>query len=154
LFLSLCRQLGLDAGLVTYTPLGAKDAAPVVWCAAVLVDKKPYLFDPRVGLVIPDAQGSGVATLEEAMTKPVVRDRMDLPGQSPYATSRASLLGSASKIGILLDSGTRYFAPRMKLLQENLAGKNVTVLYRDPAEQRDRWAEAWASVPARSGCGS
>jgi hypothetical protein len=42
----------------------------------------------------------------------------------------------------LLDSGFRYFSPRMKLLQQSLAGKNQTILYRDPAEQRDRFAEA------------
>jgi hypothetical protein len=142
LFLSLCRQLGLDAGLVTYTPRGQK--APVVWCSAVLVDGKPYLFDSRVGLPIPDAKGTGVATLQEAMADPAVLDRMDLPDQPQmsYGTSRASLLASASKVGILLDSGSRYFSPRMKLLQQSLAGKNATVLYRDPAAQRDAWARA------------
>src|SRR5262249_6942501 len=51
LFLSLCRQLGLDSGLVTYTPAGAK--SPVVWCVAVLVDGKAYLFDTKVGLPVP-----------------------------------------------------------------------------------------------------
>jgi hypothetical protein len=140
LFLSLCRQLDLDAGLVTYTPPGGK--IPIVWCEAVLIDKKPYLFDARIGLPIPDAKGDGVATLDEAMTDPLVLDRMDLPGQLPYGTNRAALNGSVSKVGILLDSSNRYFAPRMKLLQQSLAGKNLTILYRDPAEQRDRWLEA------------
>lgn len=140
LFLSLCRQLGLDGGLVTYTPRGLKE--PIVWCTAILIDKKPYLFDTRVGLPIPDARGDGVATLDQAMADPTILDRMDLPGQSPYGTTRAALLGSSSRIGILIDSGLRYFSPRMKLLQQNLAGKNLTVLFRDPAEQRDRFAEA------------
>ncbi|MGE3821120.1 MAG: hypothetical protein AB7I30_17035, partial [Isosphaeraceae bacterium] len=124
LFLALCRQLGLDAGLITYTPRGAKE--PVVWCSAVLVDGKPYLFDARIGLPIPNAQGDGVATLEEAMTDSTILDRMDLPGQSPYGTTRAALLASSSKIGILIDSGSRYFSPRMKLLQQSLAGKDQT----------------------------
>lgn len=140
LFLALCRQLGLDAGLITYTPPGGK--TPVVWCEAVLIDKKPYLFDARIGLPIPGPNGDGVATLDEAMTDPRVLDRMDLPGQSAYGTNRAALNGSSSQIGILIDSSNRYFAPRMKLLQESLAGKNLTVLYRDPAEQRDRWLQA------------
>ena len=30
----------------------------------------------------------------------------------------------------------------MKLLQGSLAGKDLTVLYRDPAAQRDAWAKA------------
>ncbi|MCA1685410.1 MAG: hypothetical protein LC745_05390, partial [Planctomycetia bacterium] len=140
LFLSLCRQLGLDSGLVTYTPRNAKE--PVVWCCAVLVGKKAYLFDTRIGLPVPDARGDGVATLEEAMTDPVVLDRMDLPGQSPYYTTRSALRGSPDKVGVMLDSGLRYFSPRMKLLQRSLAGKNQTVLYRDPADQRDAFAGA------------
>jgi hypothetical protein len=140
LFISLCRQLGLDAGLVTYTPRTLN--APVVWCVAVLIDDTPYLFDPRVGLPIPGARGEGVATLEEALADPAVVDRMDLPGQMPYFTNRAALLASPSKIGIMIDSASRYASPRMKLLQESLAGKNATVLYRDPAEQRDHWAKA------------
>jgi hypothetical protein len=140
LFLSLCRQLGLDGGLISYTPLGVKD--PIVWCTAILIDGKPYLFDTRIGLPVPDAKGDGVATLDEAISNTVVLDRMDLPGQLPYGTSRAALLASTSKIGVLLDSGQRYFSPRMKLLQRSLAGKNLTILHRDPAEQRDRWVEA------------
>ena len=83
-----------------------------------------------------------MATLDEAMTDPAVLDRMDLPGQSPYGTTRAALLASPTKIGVLLDSGLRYFSPRMRLLQRSLAGKNLTILYRDPADQRDRFAEA------------
>ena len=52
------------------------------------------------------------------------------------------MLASPSKIGILIDSGTRYFSPRMKLLQNSLAGKNLTTLYRDRADQRDHWTAA------------
>ena len=76
---------------------GAK--APVVWCVAVLIDKKPYLFDPRIGLPIPDARGDGVATLEEALTDPAVLDRMDLhiAGQPAYGTTRDALLASPTQ---------------------------------------------------------
>ena len=140
LFLSLCRQLGLDSGLLTYTPPGLKE--PIVWCCVVLIDGKPYLFDTRIGLAIPDAAGTGVATLDEAMTNPAILARMDLPGQSPYGTTREALAASPSKIGVLIDSSPRYFSPRMKLLQASLAGKDVTILFRDPALQRDSFAAA------------
>jgi len=141
LFLSLCRQLGLDAGLLTYTPLGSR--APIIWCAAVLIDKTPYLFDHRAGLPIPDARGDGVATLEEALTVPAVLDRMDLhiAGQ-PAPTARGALLSSTTRLGVWVDSSPSYFSPRMKLLQQSLSGKNLTVLYRDPVAQRDRFTEA------------
>jgi hypothetical protein len=148
LFLSLCRQLGLDGGLVTYTPPNVKE--PIIWCCAILVDEKvgetvvprAYLFDTRIGLPIPDAKGTGVATIDDVLADPAVLDRMDLPGQSPYGTTRVALANSPTKIGILLDSSLRYFSPRMRLLQRSLAGKDLTVLYRDPALQRDHWEKA------------
>ena len=140
LFLSLCRQIGLDGGLITYTPPGGKE--PVIWCTAILIDKTPYLFDTHIGLPVPSASGDGVATLSEAMNDPSILARLELPGRLPYPTTSAVLKGSPSKIGVLLDSSLRYFAPRMKLLQRSLAGKNFTILYRDPAQQRDHWLEA------------
>ena len=105
------------------------------------IDDKAYLFDARLGLPIPGPDGKGVATLDQALADPAILERMDLPGQSPYGTSRASLLASPTKIGILIDSSQGYFSPKMKLLQRELAGKNRTVLYRDPAEQRDHFAQ-------------
>jgi hypothetical protein len=143
MFLAFCRQLGIDGGMVTYTPPGQKK--PIVWLCAILIDKKAYLFDPRLGLAIPGLRGEGVATLDDALGDPIVLDRLALPGQHPYNTTRASLAASPSKIGILLDSSIGYISPRMQLLQRDLAGKNRTVLYRDPADQRDKFAEALGS---------
>ena len=82
-----------------------------------------------------------MATLDQALADPAILERMNLPGQSPYGTSRASLLASPTKIGILIDSSQGYFSPKMRLLQRELAGKNRTILYRDPAEQRDHFAQ-------------
>lgn len=140
LFMSLCRQLGIDVGLITYSPRTGGD--PVAWICAALIDGKVYLFDARMGLEIPGPDGTGVATLEDALTDPEVLDRFDLPRQSPYGTSRGDLLGSPTRIGIMIDSSPGYLSPRMKLLQARLAGRNRAILYRDPAEQRDRFAQA------------
>ncbi|MDR3633086.1 MAG: hypothetical protein P4L84_04565 [Isosphaeraceae bacterium] len=163
-FLSLCRQLDLDCGLLSYTPSGpAKDAqeskeanvsknekapqepeprGPVPWVCAVLIEGKPYLFDARIGLPIAGPDGKGVGTLQEALDDPRVLDRLELPGQSQYGTSRAQLLASPSKIGVLLDSTPGYFSPRMRLLQQELSGKDRTVLYRDPIDEGRKFAEA------------
>ena len=83
-----------------------------------------------------------MATLDDALADPAILERMNLPGESPYGTSRASLLGSPTKIGILIDSSPGYFSPKMKLLQRELAGEYRTILFRDPAEQRDHFAQA------------
>ena len=113
----------------------------IVWLCAALVGGQAYLFDARIGLPIPGPDGQGVATLNQALADPAILERMNLPGQSPYGTSRASLLASPSRIGILMDSSQGFLSPRMKLLQRDLAGKNRTILYRDPAEQRDHFAQ-------------
>ena len=164
LFISLCRQLDIDAGMITYSKnrslelliprhslnydieaklFGLRQGAkpPVVWICAVLINDKAYLFDARCGLEVPGPGGSGVATLEQALADPAILERMNLPGELVYGTSRASLLGSRTKIGILIDSWTGYFAPKMRLLQRELAGKDRSILYRDPADQRDHFAQ-------------
>lgn len=165
LFMSLCRQLGVDVGILTYTKgntveprVGSADASasvgqalasltkptkPIIpWLCGAVVHDKVYLFDARVGLPVPGPDGQGVATLDQAMTDPALLERMDLPGQEPFATSRASLLASPTKIGVLIDSSPEYFSPKMRLLQRELAGKDRTILYRDPAEQREHFAQA------------
>jgi hypothetical protein len=167
LFMAMCRQLDIDSGLLTYTkgntvePFIAKiggtierDATardphrrqktPVIWICAVLVDDRAYLFDARLGREIPGPGGEGVATLAEALSEPSILERMNVPGQAPYFTSRASLLASPTKIGVLIDSSSGYSSPKMKLLQRELSGKNRTILFRDAAEQRDHFARVLA----------
>jgi len=152
LFMALCRQVGVDVGLLTFTPRRplAFDAPPgqqqpVIWICAAAVGDKAYLFDPRIGMEIPNLGRSGVATLEEAIVDPVVLDRLDLPGQTSYGTAAADLAGSPSKIGVLLDSSQGYLAPRMRLLQGQLRGEYRTTLFRDPAEQAANFARALGS---------
>jgi hypothetical protein len=163
-FMALCRQLGVDVGLLTYVKgnvvepyipsaaggpaeeLGMLGAArsnklAVVWICAALIEGQAYLFDARVGLPVPGPGGEGVATLEQAMTDPSILERMNLPGQDPYGTSMASLLASPAKIGVLIDSSQGYLSPKMKLLQAELSGTNRTILHRDASELRKHFAE-------------
>ncbi len=158
LFMVLCRQIGIDVGLITYrkSDMPRVAGAPLrveLRCdnpaqgayrldLHALIDDQVYLFDARLGLEIPGPDGEGVATLEEALADPVILERMNLPGLAPYGTSRASLLSSPTKIGILIDSSPGYSSPKMKLLQAELSGKHRTILYRDPADERDQFARA------------
>lgn len=169
-FLSFCRQLDLDCGLLAYTPAAPpkdakdakepaketkeetkdakgkdakqEDAGPITWICAVLIEGKPYLYDARIGLPIPGPDGKGVATLQQALDDPRVLGQLELPGQSMYGVSAAELRASPSKIGILLDSSPGFFSPRMRLLQRELSGKDRTILYRDPVAQGLKFAEA------------
>ena len=141
LFMVLCRQLGVDVGLLNYVPRGGGPNDSATWICAALVDKKAYLFDARLGLPIPGPGGQGVATLGDVLADPTLLARLDLPNR-PYGTTSADLLASPGKVGVLIDSGRGGLSPKMRLLQRRLAGKNRTILYRDPADQADRFAEA------------
>ena len=153
-FMSLCRQIGVDVGLLTYDKPRASllmtkkaqaannDEPPVVWITGVAIDKKVYLFDARIGLAIPSLDGKSVATLDEAISDPRVLDRLDLPGQANYDTKPAQLRLSPTKVSVMLDGSSGYLSPRMRLLQKRLTGKNRTILFADPAEQRGRFVEA------------
>lgn len=149
LFMSLCRQINVDAGILTFTPRramamnAANTAAPLVsWIMAVVVDDKPYLFDQRTGLEVPNLDGTGVATLNDVIASPEILERLDLPGQSNLGTTAADLAGSPTKVGVMLDSSIGYLAPRMRLLQGQLRGEYRTILFRDPAEQARHFAKA------------
>ncbi len=157
IFMALCRQLGIDAGLITFTrgntldammpqqdPTAARRAAKprVVWICGVLAGDQIYLFDARLGLEVPGPGGQGVATLEQALADSSILERMALPGLAPYSASRAALLSSPTKIGILIDSSPGYFSPKMKLLQRELSGNDRAILFNDPANERDKFVRA------------
>ena len=160
LFMALCRQLGVDVGLLTLSPRrpmgvalaeGSRPQPPAAWICAAIVDRKPYLFDPRIGLEIPGPDGEGVATVQEVIADPDILARLELPGQSAYGTTQADVAGSPTKIGVLIDSSAGYFAPRMKLLQGQLRGENRMTLFRDPAEQAAAFAAALGDRLGRVG---
>ncbi|MEW4570968.1 hypothetical protein AB1L88_24125 [Tautonia sp. JC769] len=136
-FMALCRQIGVDVAMLGYPVADAEE--PYYWTCAALIDGTPYLFDTRIGMAIPGPDGRGIATLEQAATDPIVLDRLDLPAPPiPYATEAADL----ARVRVSIDSSRGYFAPKMRLLQNDLAGANRMVLHRDPVEQRDAWAAA------------
>ena len=94
LFMVLCRQIGIDTGLITYSKsntlnrvvpkygadLDRGPRSPIVWICTALIDNNAYLFDARLGLEIPGPDGKGVATLEDALNDSAILDRMNLPG--------------------------------------------------------------------------
>ena len=155
LFMALCRQIGIDVGILTYTPrasmMATAKAAPrpaISWACCAIVDQKPYLFEQRIGMEIPGPDGTGVATLEEAITDPNVLGRLEIPGLSAYGTTGAELAASPTKINVLIDSSMGYLAPRMRVLQGQLRGEHRTILFRD---SRDQGANFKAAMGDRLG---
>lgn len=143
LFMALCRQLGIDVGLISYAPRGAKPGEAIGWVCAALIDEKAYLFDLRIGIPIPQADGTGVATFAEAASQPLVLAQLDMPGLSAYRTALADIANG--DLMVTIDSSLGYMTSRMKLLQENLAGKNRMILYRDPLAQSEHFKQVLGS---------
>ena len=112
LFIALCRQLEIDAGLITYSRSRSLEPRfpryglefeleaglrgmrfgpkpPMVWICAAIIDNKAYLFDARLGLEIPGPDGTGVATLEDALTDDG-GSRTDESARAIHRTERAA----------------------------------------------------------------
>jgi hypothetical protein len=148
LFMALCRQLGVDVGMVLYPPrpqslLAPKSSGPprdLAWICAALVDGKAYLFDARIGMAIPGPGGRGIATLDDVATDPSILANLDIPGRSRYGTTSDDV--NRGKLKISMDSTIGYLTPRMRELQKNLAGRHRMTLFRDPAEQAAAFRDA------------
>lgn len=138
-FMSLCRQIGVDVALLAFDVEG-KPLEPRIWCCAALVDGKPYLFDAGAGIEIRASDDRHVATIDDVVADPDLLARLDLPGITDYPTHAKDL--GPGKLRVLIDSSRQYFAPRMNLLQRDLAAGNRMIVYRDPIEQRDAFAAA------------
>jgi hypothetical protein len=146
-FMALCRQIGVDVGLIVHgvskkgpTPppavAAARDKEPdtAVWVCGAAVGDQLYLFDARIGMEIPGPGGQGVATLGQAATDPSILERLNRRGaQRAYPTTQADL--ASGPIIILFDSSTGYLSGRMRLLEKDLTGKDRMVVYRDPVDQ-------------------
>lgn len=153
LFLTLCKQVGLDGGLIAVvppppgrgvlTPEAQADAAAQppakALAAGVLIDGEVYLFDCRIGLPIPGPGGRGVATLGRVLAEPGLLEALDL-SDAPYPVRPEDL--ADGRVRVLLEATLGMLSPRMRLLQERLTGENRMVLHRDPSEQAAAFARA------------
>lgn len=138
LFMTLCRQINVDVGLIAYAPADSKKRR--YWICAAIVDDKPYLFDARIGRPVPTRDGRGIATLQDAATDPAILEALDMPGLFPYDVRATDLL--PGRVSILIDSTLGYMTPRMRLLQRDLAGKHKMILFRDPGEEAAAFRKA------------
>ena len=65
LFMLLARQQGIDVAMLAIP--GSPGQQPRPWCTAVLIDDRLFLFDSRLGLVIPQADKRGVVELADVI---------------------------------------------------------------------------------------
>jgi hypothetical protein len=93
-FAALCRQQGLHVVILGVPPAdgGKYSAAPSAtnYLPALFTKGQLYLFDSRLGIPIPGAEGKGVATLEQVLKDDGLLRKLDVEG-SPYAVTAEQL---------------------------------------------------------------
>jgi hypothetical protein len=140
-FVLLARQLGIDAAVLA---VGDK-ASPRLWCVAVLIEGKAYLFDPLLGLPIPSPEGvkfdeAGQLIIQPATLAQVRADekllrQLDADAAHVYPIHAADL----KYLAVMLEASPTYLSKRMKLLESRLAGSRKMVLSISPTAQAAQW---------------
>jgi hypothetical protein len=174
-FILLLRQLDLDIdaailalppqhqGLGTSVPSTSPstspnktpEPAPQPWCVGVLIDNEVYLFDPRLGLPIPAANGVTLdergqlairpATLAEVAADAKLLRRLDIDASHPYGVMAVD----PKRVVALLEASPPYLSRTMKLIESHLTGQRKMVLTTSPSarseshrSQIERWKAA------------
>ena len=129
-FIAVLGQLRIPACVL------AEPRATEPSLVAVLVDKKAYLFDPRMGLPVPTADRKGVATWTQLRDQPDLGKFIDL---SP---------AQIAKLEARLMAPLEALSPRMEYLERLLRGEEANVgsdrivLHVDVAQSERIFAEA------------
>ncbi|MGD9647454.1 MAG: hypothetical protein AB7U73_17200 [Pirellulales bacterium] len=138
-FVLLCRQLGIDAAVLAL-PGETADEAPRPWAVGVLIAGNVYVFDPRLGVPIPAADGQGVATLAELAADDALLRQLDLDEEHRYPVTAEQLAGTIA----LVEGSPGYLSRRMKLVESRLTGDRRIVLTTQPSTV----AEALSKIPS------
>jgi hypothetical protein len=123
IFTLLMRQAGIDA-----VPLSVR-ADEHVWTVAVRSGDDWLLFDPALGLPIPAAGGTGIATLAQVKADPALLRQLDLDAKQTYPVDAAAL----GKLTALVEASPLYLSRRAHQIEAQLAGENRVVLSTSPS---------------------
>ncbi len=113
-FIGLIRQRGIEATVLAIDPLRGQIRP---WLTAVRVGNELYLFDFELGLPIPNADGRGIATLNDARQDASVLGQLKA-GAVSYPVSADDL----KRVVALIDASPEAVSKRMHILQANLTG--------------------------------
>jgi hypothetical protein len=128
-FILLARQQGLD---VVMLGLGADDGEIKPWIPAlILADPEKnaraanlFLFDPALGLPIPDSQTNKIATLAQVAADDALLRQLDLDAKRPYPIKAEQI----QVVTALVEASPGYLSRRMTFLESRLAGQQRMVL--------------------------
>jgi hypothetical protein len=127
--------------------LWVRDAAgklPRLWACGVLAgdSREIYLFDPRLGLPLPGADGKGIATLAAIRKEPRILGQLQLDADNRYDISPER----AAAVELTVVCTLSALVPRMRHLQDKLLPPVRVNLTQDPAEAIAHWKAALDSA--------
>ncbi|RMF97328.1 MAG: tetratricopeptide repeat protein, partial [Planctomycetota bacterium] len=146
-FTELCRQEHLDAGIIAVQP-NTPDGVGT-WQVAfvgVLIEGKIHLFDPLLGVPVPNKRGfylnnygllmAETATLEEAASDSAIVRQLDI-GDTWQRLPDPSVL---ERVAVFIPAPPLALAQRMRRIEEELTGRDRFALYIDASAVAERFA--------------
>ncbi|MDH3718351.1 MAG: tetratricopeptide repeat protein, partial [Planctomycetota bacterium] len=127
-FMLLARQQKLDVILLA-VPLPDNPKLQRLWCTALLLDGKLYLFDQVYGLPIYGPDGKTVATLRQVQENPELLRQFDLPDQ-PYPIEADRV----KQVDAFVTAERQCLSRRMKKIATRLGAELHVVLTSRPSE--------------------
>jgi len=128
LLILMGRQLGIEiVMLAAEDPQSLARAQP--WLPAASIAGQLYLFDTALGLPLPTADGSGIATLRQVIDDPTLLSRLDIDDKLKYPVSARQL----GRIVAYLDGAPAALSQRMQHLESNLLGGDRVALFTNPS---------------------
>jgi hypothetical protein len=118
--------------------------APRLWACGVVLNGGPdiYLFDPRLGLPLPGANGTGVATLADVCKDASLLKQLDSDAAHPYDVTAEQARTAELHLVYSLSS----LAPRMAHLQKKLLPPVRVSLSHDLTGELHIWKNAAAKT--------
>ncbi len=118
--------------------------APRLWACGVVLNGGPdvYLFDPRLGLPLPGANGKGVATLADVCKDGSLLKQLDVDPAHPYDVTTEQARTAELHLVCSLSS----LAPRMAHLQKKLLPPLRVSLSHDLIAELQIWKNAAAKT--------
>jgi hypothetical protein len=137
-FMAVLDQLGLDGCMVAVPATPQDQDRMSYWIPGVLIEKEIYLFDTRLGLPLPGAEGQGVATLTQVRAQPEMLKKLSANPKLGYDVSPEQL----KKVDLLVSCPLSAMSPRMKYLHDMLSPADGVKLWGDPVESLKKFEQA------------
>jgi hypothetical protein len=116
-----------------------------LWAIGAVIGNEIYLFEPRWGLPIPNADEPAVATLRQAKSDPAVLRRAKLPGRFDYPINSDDLKSLVALVDVEPFSMSR----SVQKLQQSLTGENRMQVASDVNATMTKIAAIDAAVEVR-----